>query len=577
MIPPASPKPAGACCVRLPEIAIAILALAATGAPAHTLYVKVPMRDGVKLATNVFLPDPSGRFPTLLIRTPYDKGTYLVSSYKTFLDHGYGVIVQDVRGRYKSEGIFRSFSQETSDGDDTLNWIAKQAWSNGKVGMLGGSYLGIAQWRAALAQNPHLIAIFPVVAGSDEYRDRFYSRGGAVKLGHRLHWISENLKQPWPFQPDFNDYVRHLPVRTADRIATGRDVDLWQESLNHPTYDDYWRTRSTWEHLSEIRTPAFIVAGWYDNYIEGDLDAFAYLSRRSAAHRLLVGPWPHNQTAPYPSGISFGPEAYAPTRQYQLDWFNYWMRGTHPSPEFRFPRVRIFVMGINQWRDEDEWPLSRARLTSWYLDSNKGANTLTGDGHLSPERPTREDNDMYVYDPRKPAPTAGGALCCDPKVMPWGPMDQRAVEGREDVLVYTSAALRQDLEVTGTVRVQLWVSTSAPDTDFTAKLVDVFPNGHARNLCDGILRLRYREGLDKARLARPGEVYPIVFEIGVTSNVFRAGHRVRLEISSSNFPRFDRNPNTGRTVADDNELRTARQTLYHGPARPSRLILPIVP
>ena len=386
-----------------------------------------------------------------------------------------------------------------------------------------------------------------------------------MKLGHRLHWISDNLKQAWPFQPDFNDYVHHLPIRSADRIATGREVELWQQSMDHPLYDDYWRSRSTWEHLSEVRTPAFIVAGWYDNYVEGDLDAFAYLSRRSSAHRLLVGPWPHNQTAPYPSGITFGPDAFAPTRQYQLDWFNYWMRGQHPAPEFRFPRVRIFVMGINQWRDEDEWPLSRARLTSWYLDSNKGANTLTGDGRLSVERPTRDDLDTYVYDPRKPAPTAGGALCCDPKVMPWGPMDQRAVEARDDVLVYTSAALRQDLEVTGTVRVQLWVSTSAPDTDFTAKLVDVFPNGHARNLCDGMLRLRYREGLDRVRLARSGEVYPVTFDVGVTSNVFKAGHRVRLDISSSNFPRFDRNPNTGRPVADENELRTARQTVHHSP------------
>jgi putative CocE/NonD family hydrolase len=556
---------------------LAATVLTAVASATHSIHnIRVTMRDGARLSTNVYLPDASGRFPALLVRTPYNKGTYLIASYKTFLEHNFAVVVQDVRGRHGSDGRFGSITQETLDGDDTLNWIARQGWSNGKVGMVGGSYLGIAQWRAALANNPHLMAIFPVVSGSDEYRDRFYSRGGAVKLGHRLHWISDNLKLPWPFSPDFNDYIRHMPIRTADKIATGREVDFWQDALDHPTRDEWWRARSTWERLSEIRTPAFIVAGWYDNYVEGDLEAFAWLSRRSSAHRLLVGPWPHSQTAPFPSGITFGKDSGAPTRQYQLDWFNYWMRGPHPKPEFRFPRVRIFVMGINQWRDEDEWPLSRARMTSWYLDSNKGANTLNGDGRVGPEMPQREDSDRFVYDPRRPVPTAGGSLCCDPKVLPWGPVDQRAVESREDVLVYTSAALKQDLEVTGTVRVQLWVSSSAPDTDFTAKLVDVFPNGHARNLCDGILRLRYREGLENVRIGKPGEMYSITFDVGPTSNVFRSGHRIRLDISSSNFPRFDRNPNTGRPVADESELKIAQQTLYHGPARPSRVILPIV-
>jgi hypothetical protein len=234
-------------------------------------------------------------------------------------------------------------------------------------------------------------------------------------------------------------------------------------------------------------------------------------------------------------------------------------------------------MGINEWREEQEWPLSRARKTSWYLDSSKGANSLNGDGHLVFEIPDRDDTDSFVYDPQKPVPTMGGALCCDPKLMPWGPMDQRSVEGRDDVLVYTSAPLKRDLEVTGTIRVQLWISSSAPDTDFTAKLVDVFPNGHARNLCDGILRVRYRDGLDKVHLMKPGEIAPVTIDVGVTSNVFRAGHRVRLDISSSNFPRFDRNPNTGRPVADETELRSARQTLYHGPGYPSRIVLPVVP
>ena len=542
-----------------------------------TIAARVPMRDGVKLTTNVFLPESKGRFSTLLMRTPYNRASYPAANYKLFLDNRYAVVVQDVRGRYGSEGTFQPLDQEIPDGDDTLNWIAKQAWSDGKVGMIGGSYLGIAQWRAALSNNPHLIAIFPVVGGSDEYRDRFYSRGGAVKLGHRLLWLSENLKLPWPFQADFPDYVRHLPVRTSDRQATGRTVELWQESMNHPTWDDYWRKRSTWEHLADIRTPAFIVGGWYDNFVEGDLDAFSWLSRRSSAHRLVVGPWPHSMSAPFPSGITFGPESSTPIRRYQLDWFHYWMRTVHPAPEMKTPRVRIFVMGIDKWRDEEEWPLSRARLQSWYLSSNRGANTITGDGMLAPEPASHEDTDSFTYDPRRPVPTQGGSVCCDPKVIPWGPMDQRKVEAREDVLVYTSAPLKKDLEVTGTVRLRLHVATTAPDTDFTAKLVDVAPDGFARNLCDGILRLRYRNGLDKVVLAKAGEVYSVQIEVGVTSNVFRAGHRIRLDISSSNFPRFDRNPNTGRLGADETELRTARQTVYHGKVRASQLILPVVP
>ncbi|MBC7927741.1 MAG: CocE/NonD family hydrolase [Bryobacteraceae bacterium] len=540
-------------------------------------FVEIPMRDGVKLAANVFLPEKQQRSATLLIRTPYNKGTYLVGSYKVFLESGYSIVVQDVRGRYSSGGVFRPLVQEKNDGDDTLNWISRQPWSTGKVGMLGGSYLGIVQWQAALSQNPHLIAIFPVVSGSDEYRDRYYSRGGALKLGHRLSWIADNLKLPWPFRPDFQEYVRHVPLRTADRRATGRAIDSWQEALDHPSLDSYWRNRSTFDHLDKIQVPAFIVGGWYDNYVESDLDAFISLSRRSSAHRIVIGPWPHNQSAPYPSGISFGNDSGAPIRRYQLDWFHYWMHTPQPSEPFSGPRVRIFVMGANKWRDEDEWPLSRARPTSFYLTSEIGANSLQGDGRLSIHTPLRDDFDSWIHDPEKPVPTAGGAVCCDPKVLPWGPMDQRDVENRDDVLVYTSPPLKQDMEVTGPIRATLFVATSAPDTDYTAKLVDVFPDGHARNLCDGILRLRYRDGLSKPVPARPGEVYPVTIEVGVTSNLFRSGHRVRLEVASSNFPRFDRNSNTGRALANETTYRKAAQTVYHGRARPSRLILPVIP
>lgn len=558
------------------RICITGLLLASLLAGEQQFVARVPMRDGIRLSTNVFLPHADGRYPALLIRTPYGKRGDLLPGYRIFLERGYAVVVQDVRGRYESDGTFHSFTQELPDGDDTITWIARQNWSDERVSMLGGSYLGIAQWRAALSGNPHLLSIFPVVAGDDEYRDRFYSRGGALKVGHRLLWMAENLSTPNFVRPAFYQMVRHMPLRTADRFATGRGVDFWRETVAHPRFDAYWRGRSTRERLSSIRTPAFIVGGWYDNYVEGDLEAFAELSSRSPVHRIVIGPWGHNMSTPFPSGITFGKDAMAPIRRYQLDWFDYWMKGTHPKLPFDHPPVRIFVMGINRWRDEQEWPLRRARYMPYYLTSSAGANSLRGDGRLVADVPP-SGQDAFTYDPRHPVPTMGGAVCCNPKIFPYGPMDQRPVEIRDDVLVYTSAPLKQDLEVTGPIRAGIYVSTTAPDTDFTVKLVDVFPDGHARNLCDGILRLRYREGLSSSQRAIPGRIYGITVEAGVTSNVFRTGHRIRVEITSSNFPRFDRNPNTGRAIADEREMRVARQTVMHGLAHPSHILLPVIP
>jgi putative CocE/NonD family hydrolase len=275
--------------------------------------------------------------------------------------------------------------------------------------------------------------------------------------------------------------------------------------------------------------------------------------------------------------VDFGPDSSVPLRTIQLEWFDYWLK---PAPERKLPAagpLRIFVMGANRWRDEQEWPLKRTRWTPFYLASHGGANSLSGDGMLTPRPARHTPPDRYAYDPRNPVPTMGGSVCCDPKVYPWGPLDQRAVEKRRDVLVYDSRPLREDMEVTGPIKVILHVSTSAPDTDFTAKLVDVFPDGYARNLTDGILRLRYRHSLEKPVPARPNEVYPITIDAGVTSNVFRAGHRLRIDISSSNFPRFDRNPNTGRPVADETELRNALQVVYHDRQHPSHVLLPVIP
>ncbi len=547
---------------------------AAQKQPARHLRVQIPMRDGIRLAANVYLPADRARMPAILERTPYGKGDGITPNYQAFVDRGYAVVVEDVRGRYESEGVFRPLHQEPADGDDTLNWIARQPWSDGKVGMIGGSYRGIVQWKAALTNNPHLKAIFPVVAGYDDYRDRFYSNGGAIKLGHRLGWISENLKVPG-YHPDFGKFVLHLPLRTSDVAATGGTSEMYQQALAHPSFDSFWRAISTREQIQNVHLPVFSVGGWYDNFAESDLEAFAALHKTSGLNRVLIGPWPHNMSYKF-QGVDFGPQSSVPVRQYQLEWFDQWLLGKD-SPLVSRPPVKIFIMGSNRWRELQEWPPEGARPEKFFLDSGGKANSLNGDGTLADQPVRRQAEDRYTFNPRDPVPTRGGAVCCNPQIFAWGPMDQRPVEARKDVLVYSTRPLKRDVEVIGPVYAVLYVATTAKDTDFTAKLVDVFPDGYARNLTDGILRLRYRNSLEQPQLAREGEVYRITVDAGVTGNVFLKGHRIRLEISSSNFPRFDRNPNTGGSIADETRLTTTTQTIYHDRERASHLLLMVMP
>jgi putative CocE/NonD family hydrolase len=540
---------------------------------AKHLSVPVAMRDGVRLSTNAYLPNEHGRFPTILVRTPYNKDSTISTGYSAFCEHGYAVVVQDVRGRYGSEGAFQPLTQEILDGDDTLNWIAGQSWSDGKVGMIGGSYSGITQWKAALSGNPHLKAIFPVVSGWDEYRDRYYSTGGAFKLGYRLEWLAENLKAPG-YHMDFGQFVLHLPIRTADVKALGWTSPLWRDVMDHPSDDAFWKAVSTRDHINKVRLPVFSVGGWYDNFVQSDLEAYEALHKSSGLNRILVGPWPHNMSIPF-EGVDYGTDSQVGVRTLQLAWFDQWLKGKD-SPLLSRPPIQFFVMGANKWREEREWPPEDARLTSFYLQSGGKANTLSGDGELVDKAGHKSPADTYEYDPARPVPTRGGSVCCNPKVFPWGPFDQRGVEDRRDVLVYSTKPLKQPVEIAGPVKVSLWVSTNAKDTDFTAKLVDVFPDGTARNLTDGILRLRYRDSLEKPLLAKPGDTYHIEVDAGVTANVFLPGHRIRLEVSSSNFPRFDRNPNTGTLIADATRFAKANQIVFHDAAHPSALTLMVI-
>jgi hypothetical protein len=395
-----------------------------------------------------------------------------------------------------------------------------------------------------------------------------------MKLGNRLEWMSENLKAPG-YHPDFSKFVLHLPLRTSDVAATGWTSDMFRQAVAHPTFDAFWRGISTREQLAKVRTPVFTVGGWYDNFVESDLEAFSTLHKTSGLNRIIVGPWPHNMSYKF-EGVDFGPEASRPIRALQLEWFDQWLMGKD-TPLLSRPPVQIFVMGANKWREEREWPPAEARAQRFYLESGGHANTLSGDGELAAKAPHGSAQDRYVFDPRDPVPTRGGAVCCNPKIFPWGPMDQRPVEERPDVLVYSTPPLKEDVEVIGPVKVELFVTTSAKDTDFTAKLVDVFPDGYARNLTDGILRLRYRDSLDRPLLANAGQLYRITVDAGVASNVFLKGHRIRVEISSSNFPRFDRNSNTGGRIADEARLLKASQTVYHDREHPSCVVLMVMP
>lgn len=349
-------------------------------------HVQIPMRDKIHLAANIFRPSGAGAVPTILIRTPYGKGTAPTPNYQAFVEHGYAVVVEDVRGRSESEGTFLPLLQEAPDGDDTLNWIAKQPWSDGKIGMLGGSYLGIAQWKVALLGNPHLKAIFPWVSGDDDYRDRFYSTGGGMKLGHRLLWLQENMRSP-EITPDFRKYIWTLPLRQADVAATGHRVPLFQEALDHPDYDSFWQSLSVYQELKRLKTPVYSVGGWFDNYAESDLEVFSALQKTSGFHRILIGPWPHNIGASFP-GVDFGPDSVVGLRTLQIQWFDQWLKNKD-VPLMSQPPVRIFVMGTNQWRDESEWPLQRTKFTKFYLESDGHANSAAGTGTLKLELPGR--------------------------------------------------------------------------------------------------------------------------------------------------------------------------------------------
>ena len=568
--------------------------------------VAVPMRDGTILYADVYRPDELGPFPVLVERTPYDKSGPLTVPQLPPLKaagKGYAVVVQDTRGRFASEGEFYCFRDDILDGYDTVEWAAAQPWSSGKVGMFGCSYVGATQWLAAVARPPHLAAIVPNLTASN-YHEGWTYQGGAFELGFNVSWTlgaltlanfakassqksipQERSKELIKAVDSMEATFKHLPTSELPQLKDGL-ADYFYDWLAHPDYDDYWKELCIEEHHPEIAVPAYNIGGWYDIFLGGTIRNFQGMREKGGnrdarrGQKLLIGPWQHS-----PRGTSVAGSHYfgaaADALAVDLDgihfrWFDYWLKGID-NGILDEPPVLIFVMGDNVWRSEQEWPLARAQSVDYYLHSDGMANSARGNGALSAEPPADEPPDAFLYNPADPVPTKGGPLCCSPYFMSNGAFDQQEVEAREDVLIYSTPPLEHDVEVTGPITLTLWAASSATDTDFTAKLVDVCEHGCAQNLTDGIIRARYRESTSAPTLLEPGRAYRYTIDLWATSNVFKSGHQIRVEVSSSNFPRFDRNTNTGNVIAADAHFKPALQTILHDSDHPSHITLPIVP
>ena len=553
--------------------------------------VEQPMRDGTLLRADVYLPAGDGPFPALLERTPYSKDNSSevhAGAPAFFASQGYAVVIQDVRGRFQSQGKFLPFHDDgwgaNRDGYDTVEWIAAQPWCNGQVGTIGGSYSGATQYRLAPTRPPHLRALFARESSADYHAEWVY-RGGAFELAFMLDWTHRwtlnNLKNLAPA----GDYARlkgllersvqeleswwwHLPLYPNPLVV---DLDDWfNEFLAHPDDGPFWWQWNIAHRHTHVDLPICHVGGWFDIFLNGTLKNYTGLRAhaRSAAaresQRLIVGPWVHGPlgTAKSLQGeVDFGADAVWDYNEMRLPWFDYWLKGID-NGVMDEPRVRLFVMGENRWRTADEYPIPGTKLTAWYLHEAGG---------LSPAPPCgAQPAESYVYDPEDPVPTRGGNTLNIPN----GAFDQRPIEDR--CLTYTSEPLAQDLTIIGPVTCVLYAMSSAPDTDWVVRLTDVDPDGFSRYLCDGILRARYRESAMQPRLLTPHQVYEFAVDLWATANTFRAGHRIRLAVTSSCFPRYDRNLNTGGPFGQEAAGQAAINTVFHDSVRPSHVILPIV-
>jgi putative CocE/NonD family hydrolase len=581
--------------------------------------VLVALKDGTKLATDVYLPAGSGRFPVVLSRTPYDKnGEKGNADY--FTKHGYAFVAQDTRGRYASEGTWRFLADDGRDGEECINWIVRQPWSDGKVGMMGTSYVGGTQHAAALRRPNGLVTIIPVDAVSNPGRQGMRN-GGAFELrfwnwimlnsarGSKASKNPETQKVLQEMADNRRKYLLSLPLRkgTTPLKLSPEHEDWLVEAMKHGANDDFWNFSNLLDHADRYKDmPVYLVGGWYDSWSGNTTANYTALTKAiTSPVYLIMGPWIHGQQGKHAHGqVEFGPDAaIADPLAWRLEWFDHWIRGIDNKVGKEAPfasKVRIFTMGSGDghktpegllyhggaWRDETEWPPARSKPTPYYFQRT-GA--LTRDLPRSDVAAT-----SFLFDPKNPVPTIGGNISSGDGILLQGGWDQRGgpqvwnftdplpLSSRNDVVVFRTPPLSEDLEVTGEIQVKLWAASTAPDTDFTAKLIDVyppspeFPGGFDLNLSDGILRARYRDSLADETLMEPGNVYTFTIKLYPTSNLFKKGHRIRVDLSSSNFPRFDVNPNTGEPLNDNRRTQSATNTIFHDHHHPSHIVLPVV-
>jgi len=593
--------------------------------------VEARMRDGVVLRADVYRPSTDQPVPVILMRTQYGKEAAQVqpARFQTpdwFASHCYIVVIQDIRGQGASDGVFYEYAHDRDDGYDTVEWAARLPGADGRVGMYGSSYVGATQWLAATATPPSLKAIVPSNTASDYY-DGWTYEDGAFRLAFIENWMTETIAT--------SAAANRKDARTIESLKTAaKEMARWEQftpydrlpilgpespvvapyffdAIKHPTDDAYWKAFSIQTRYDKVAVPVLAFDGWYDAFVEGALRNFNGVRTQGATplardnQRIVIGPWEHLGWGRPDSPVSprlkaIGPVSDSPVNELTLTWFDHFLKG-QDNGVTAGSRVDYFVMGENKWRQAEQWPLAGTDYQTWYLASGGHANSVMGDGVLSLTAPGRDTrgggaahastefgaavaasaagaySDQFDYNPANPVPSVGGHSCCAWTSGPQGQFDQSAIEQRADILVFSSAPLEQDLEATGPVSVVLYARTTAPDTDFTAKLVDVFPDGTAVNLSNGIQRASFRESLTHPTPVRPGEVYQYKINVWPTSNLFAKGHRIRLEISSSDYPQFAPNPNTGEAFGVSSAWRAATQTILHDADHPSALILPVVP
>jgi len=524
------------------------------------------MRDGIKLGASVYRPDVDGTFPCLLelryFRAPFQDhwGEYYAA-------RGYVVALVDSRGRGDSEGKWEFYVNEPKDGFDTQEWLGTQPWSNGRIGMLGISYNGFTQLMPAPLGSKYVKALFPLECQQTNFGCLY--NDGVLQLNIIYEgglFTRGKLETARYFSPS-DPHYRQLPI--LDTVDKYPDVQYVKDWIRHSQYDEYWKSYGVKEKYGRIKVPAYFMTGWYDNLLHESFRNFDGFRRQGGSRearegtKILVGPWAHG-----------GSVGYSELDRLQLHWYDYWLKDMPNGIDKESP-IKIYVMGAEVWRTENEWPLARSKYEKYYLQSGGRANSLKGDGMLNAVAPPDDSTpDQFTYDPDNPVPTTGGQITT---TLASGPRDRRRTQERDDVLVYTTEPLKEDVEVTGPVELRLEAASSVVDTDFTATLSDVRGDGQALQICEGIVGVKYRDSLEHPRPIEPNKIYAYKISLWETSMVFKAGHRIRLEVSSSNFPRYARNQNTGLPLGTSAKMVSANQTIYHDREHPSYLILPVIP